>query len=87
MYECNVRREKRTHKEIVHWGLLIFFSIRTQHYYFTITKNRADGGDGDEMVHSEISCDGYVTAGEEVALSNYLVHPPSHNCVIVDIGV
>ena len=43
--------------------------------------------DGDKRVHYEISCGGYVTAYDELALPNFLVNPPSHNYVIMEIDV
>ena len=39
------------------------------------------------MVHSEIFHGGYVTADDDMILPNYLVHLPSQNDLIVDIGV
>ena len=39
------------------------------------------------MVHSEVSCGGYVTADDEVEVHNYLIHLPSHDDFIVDIDV
>ena len=48
-------------------------------------KTSASNGDETEMVFSDISYGDYVTAGDEVALPNYLVQLPSHNDVIVDI--
>ena len=44
-------------------------------------------GDGEKMVHSEIYHGGYITADEQFALPNELVHLPSQNYVIVDIDV
>ena len=52
-----------------------------------MSKSSASDGDEDGMVHSELSCGGYVTADDKVTLPNYLVHVPSHNDVIVDIDV
>ena len=51
--------------------------------------NRKTGfvGDGDKRVHYETSCGGYVTADDELALPNFLVHLPSQNYVIIDIDV
>ena len=40
-----------------------------------------------KTVFSEPSCGGYVTAGDEVELPNYMVHLPSRNYVIVNIYV
>ena len=42
---------------------------------------------GDETVRSEISYCDYVTADDEVALPNYLVHLPIQNDVIMVIAV
>ena len=39
--------------------------------------------DGYKMVHSEKFCGGYVTADDEVELTNYLVDLPNQNYVIV----
>ena len=50
-------------------------------------KTSASSSDGDEMVHSEIFHGGYVTADDDMILPNYLVHLPSQNDLIVDIGV
>ena len=43
--------------------------------------------EGDKTVCSGICCGGYVTADNQVAISNYLVHVPSQNDVILEIGV
>ena len=52
-----------------------------------MSKASASNGDRDEMIHSELSHDGYVTADDMVALPNYLVHLPSHNDITVEINV
>ena len=39
------------------------------------------------MVHSDLSCGGYVTSDDEVAVHNYLMHLPSHDDFMVDIDV
>ena len=52
-----------------------------------MSKSSASDGDEDGMVHSELSHGGYVTSDEEVALKKYLVHLPSWNNVILEIGV
>ena len=42
---------------------------------------------GDEKVHYEQSHGSYVTEYDKVALTNYLVHIPNQNYVIVHIDV
>ena len=46
-------------------------------------KTSVRGGDGYKMVQSELSCGGYVTADDELALPNYLVQLTSKNDFIV----
>ena len=46
-------------------------------------KTSASNGDGDKIVLSDISCGGYVTADDELALPNYLVQLTSKNDFIV----
>ena len=43
--------------------------------------------DRDKRVQYEISHWGYVTADDELALTNYLVHLPSKNYVLMNIDV
>ena len=50
-------------------------------------KTSVRGGDGYKMVQSELSCGGYVTADDKVALPNYLVHISSHNDVRLENDV
>ena len=67
--------------------LIAFCYLHTQNEYFKMRKISASDGDGDETVHSELFRVGYATAYDEVALPNYLVHLPSQNGVIVEIGI
>ena len=50
-------------------------------------KNSASDSDEDKTVHYELSRGGYVTSNDKVALTNYLVHLPSQNYVIMEIDV
>ena len=50
-------------------------------------KFSASNGEGDNMVQSELSRGGYVTADYGVEITNYLVHLPSHNDFIVETDV
>ena len=50
-------------------------------------QTRKSDGKKDKKVNSELSLCFYVTADDEVAMNNYLVHLPSQNDVIVDIDV
>ena len=52
-----------------------------------MSKSSARDNDRDETVRSEIYCGGYVTTVDEVELTNYLVHLPSHNDFIMNINV
>ena len=48
-----------------------------------MSKTIISDSDGDKMVHSETSCGDYVTADDEVALPNYLIHLQIKNDAIV----
>ena len=50
-------------------------------------KTSVSDSDGDETVHSKLSHGIFVTLYDQVALPNYLVHLPSHNYFIIEIGV
>ena len=50
-------------------------------------KTSKSDNDGYKTVLYEIYHGGYVTSDDKVAPSNYLVHLPSHNDVIVNIDV
>ena len=50
-------------------------------------KSIASDGGGDKTVRSEISRGGQVTADDEVALPNYLVHLQSQNDFIMEMDV
>ena len=50
-------------------------------------KLSASSNDGDETVRSDISRGGYVTSDDKLELSNYLVHLPSQNDVIMEMDV
>ena len=67
--------------------LIVFCSLHMQHDYFNIRKTRARDSDETKTVFFETSRGGYVAADDEVSLTNYLVHLPNHNGVIVDIDV
>ena len=67
--------------------LIVFCSLHMKHYYFNIRKTRARDSDETKTVFSETSRGGYVAADDEVSLPNYLVHLPSQNGVIVEIGI
>ena len=41
----------------------------------------------DKTVHSELSCGGYITADDDVALPNYLLYLPIQNDVTMEIDV
>ena len=63
--------------------LIYFCLLHTQQEYSKMRKSSESNSDGDENVHSELSSGSYVTADDEVAQPNYLLHLPSHNDVIV----
>ena len=50
-------------------------------------KSSASNGEREKNIRSDISCGSYVTVYENVALTNYLVHLPSKNDVIMEIYV
>ena len=50
-------------------------------------KLSASSNDRDETVRSDISHGGYVTSDDKLELSNYLVHLPSQNDVIMEMDV
>ena len=50
-------------------------------------KLSASNNNGEENVHSDISCGGYITSDEEVVMPQYLVHLPSQNDVIIEMDV
>ena len=52
-----------------------------------MSKTSARGGEGDKMVHSELSRGGCVTAYDNIALPHYLVHLPNQNDLVLDIEV
>ena len=52
-----------------------------------MSQYNASDSDGDKTIRSELSCGGYFTAYDKVALPNYLLHLPSHNDVIMDIDI
>ena len=52
-----------------------------------MSKSSVSDGDGDETTCYELSCGGYATSDDDVALNNYLVHLPSQNEVIMEIDV
>ena len=77
----------RTHTKKRSLELIVFCSLHTKQDYFQITKSSTSKNDGDKTVLSEISRGSYVTADDNMALTNYLVHPPSQNYGIMEIDV
>ena len=52
-----------------------------------MSKSSASSVDGDETVRYEISRGSSITADDKVAFTNYLVHLPIQNYIIVEIDV
>ena len=50
-------------------------------------KNSTSYGDETKKIFCETSRGFYVVSDDDIALSNHLVHIPSHNYGIVDISV